>query len=104
APLPATDSCAISTPGEAPRHWRGRQPRRNRMSGGALLGGGYGEVRRNDHMNTVVTRRAQKAIEPDRSGLRLIADNGEAFAARVLAARGATTSLDLMYYLWHDDH
>lgn len=33
----------------------------------------------------------------------LLADNREAFAARVLAARDASRTLDLMYYLWHHD-
>lgn len=39
-----------------------------------------------------------------KSGLLLISDNYDAFAARVLAARSAVRTLDLMYYLWHDDH
>ncbi|WP_287322136.1 phospholipase D-like domain-containing protein [Mesorhizobium sp.] len=34
----------------------------------------------------------------------LVPDNYDAFAGRVLAARSAVRSLDLMYYLWHDDH
>ena len=38
------------------------------------------------------------------TGLLLLSDNGDAFAARVLSARSAVRSLDLMYYLWHDDH
>jgi putative cardiolipin synthase len=37
------------------------------------------------------------------SGMLLLSDNLEAFAARVLAAREAGRSLDLQYYLWHDD-
>ena len=43
-------------------------------------------------------------VEAGRTGMLLLADNQDGFAARVLAARGATVSLDLMYYLWHDDH
>lgn len=43
-------------------------------------------------------------IKAGNSGLLLIADNYDAFAARVLMARSAASSLDLMYYLWHDDH
>ena len=39
-----------------------------------------------------------------KSGLLLISDNYDAFAVRVLAARSAVRTLDLMYYLWHDDH
>lgn len=37
------------------------------------------------------------------SGLVLIASNLEAFAARLLAARSADRSLDLMYYMWNAD-
>ncbi|OWK21175.1 hypothetical protein AJ88_20645 [Mesorhizobium amorphae CCBAU 01583] len=33
----------------------------------------------------------------------LVADNYDAFAVRVLAARSSVRTLDLMYYLWHDD-
>jgi putative cardiolipin synthase len=54
-------------------------------------------------MNTAIAL-AETRIETGLSGLKLIADNCDAFAARVLAARSATVSLDLMYYLWHDDH
>jgi cardiolipin synthase C len=54
-------------------------------------------------MNTVIARLAGRSAKAGLSGLRLISDNGEAFAARVLAARSAVESLDLMYYLWHDD-
>lgn len=43
-------------------------------------------------------------VEAGRTGMLLLSDNQDGFAARVLAARGATVSLDLMYYLWHDDH
>lgn len=39
----------------------------------------------------------------DHSGLVLVEDNTEALAARVWLARTAKTSLDLMYYIWHDD-
>lgn len=55
-------------------------------------------------MDIAVSQFARDKIKAGNSGLLLIADNYDAFAARVLAARGATTSLDLMYYLWHDDH
>lgn len=37
------------------------------------------------------------------SGLTLLADNLDAFAARVLAARQAGRSLDLQYYIWQND-
>lgn len=38
-----------------------------------------------------------------RSGLKLLDDNLEAFAARAHAARSAARSLDLQYYYWKDD-
>lgn len=37
------------------------------------------------------------------SGLALLSENVDAFAARALAARSAGRSLDLMYYIWHHD-
>lgn len=55
-------------------------------------------------MDIAASQHARDRIAAGNSGLLLIADNYDAFAARVLAARGATRSLDLMYYLWHDDH
>ena len=41
--------------------------------------------------------------QPGQTGLLLLADNLDAFAARVLAARTAGRSLDLQYYIWDDD-
>ncbi len=38
-----------------------------------------------------------------RSGMSLIAGNLDAFAVRALSARAAGRSLDLQYYIWHDD-
>jgi putative cardiolipin synthase len=38
------------------------------------------------------------------SGLLIVAENRDAFALRVLAAREAVSTLDLMYYIWRDDH
>ncbi len=40
---------------------------------------------------------------PERTGLGLVADNLDAFAIRALTAQGAGRSLDLQYYIWHDD-
>ncbi|HEV7253623.1 MAG TPA: phospholipase D family protein [Mesorhizobium sp.] len=40
---------------------------------------------------------------PGQTGLRLLADNLEAFAARAHAARSAGRSLDLQYYIWEND-
>jgi putative cardiolipin synthase len=55
-------------------------------------------------MDTAITRLAEDKARAGQSGLKLLADSGEALAVRALAARSATKSLDLMYYLWHDDH
>ena len=43
------------------------------------------------------------SAQPGQTGLLLLADNLDAFAARVLAARTAGRSLDLQYYIWDDD-
>ena len=40
---------------------------------------------------------------PRRSGLGLVSDNLDAFAIRALTAQAAGRSLDLQYYIWHDD-
>lgn len=40
---------------------------------------------------------------PEHSGLALISDNADAFAIRAVTARAAERSLDVQYYIWHDD-
>ena len=40
---------------------------------------------------------------PGMTGTLLVPDGVDAFAARALSARQAGRSLDLMYYIWHDD-
>lgn len=40
---------------------------------------------------------------PTQTGLLLLDDNLDAFAMRALTAREAGRSLDLQYYIWHDD-
>lgn len=40
---------------------------------------------------------------PGLTGVRLVDSNVDAFALRAVSARVATTSLDLQYYIWHDD-
>jgi cardiolipin synthase C len=40
---------------------------------------------------------------PDQSGVYALRSPREAFAARVLLARAAERSLDVQYYIWHDD-
>ncbi len=39
----------------------------------------------------------------DLSGVHILRDGREAFAARVLLARAAVRSLDVQYYIWHND-
>ena len=41
--------------------------------------------------------------QPGLSGVRPLPEANEAFAARILLARGAQRSLDLQYYIWHRD-
>ena len=43
------------------------------------------------------------AAHPGKTGVALVSDGLDAFALRALAARKAERSLDLQYYLWHDD-
>jgi cardiolipin synthase C len=40
---------------------------------------------------------------PGKTGALLVTDGVDAFAARALSAQKAGRSLDLMYYIWHDD-
>ena len=44
-----------------------------------------------------------EALHPKQSGLMLLLDNADAFAARALSAAKAGRSLDLMYYIWSTD-
>jgi len=46
---------------------------------------------------------AQSTIHPNQSSLLLIPSNLDAFAIRAVSAREAGRSLDLQYYIWHDD-
>ncbi len=43
------------------------------------------------------------ARQPGKTGAILIPDGLDAFAARAMSARQAGRSLDLQYYIWHDD-
>lgn len=45
----------------------------------------------------------QSQQHPGESGFRLVSDGVEAFALRGLSARHAERSLDVQYYIWHDD-
>ncbi len=40
---------------------------------------------------------------PDSTGMALLVGNTDAFTARALSAKHAGRSLDMQYYLWHDD-
>lgn len=44
-----------------------------------------------------------EAEHPGKSGLMLLLDNADAFAARALSAAQSGRSLDLMYYIWRTD-
>ena len=54
-------------------------------------------------MDTAITRANDDQIAAGKSGLLLVADNRDALAVRVLAARSATATLDLMYYILRND-
>lgn len=43
------------------------------------------------------------AAHPGETGVLMLAEGLDAFAARAIAARRAGRSLDLQYYIWHDD-
>ena len=43
------------------------------------------------------------AAHPGKTGALLVSDGVDAFAARALSAQKAGRSLDLQYYIWHDD-
>lgn len=45
----------------------------------------------------------QLAAHPGQTGVLVVSDGLDAFAVRALSARKAGRSLDLMYYMWHDD-
>lgn len=65
------------------------------------------------HASMLPTRPAQTALDrelapllarhPGQTGVLLLPDGVEAFAARAMSARQAGRSLDLQYYIWHDD-
>src|SRR5690606_10610418 len=43
------------------------------------------------------------ASHPGKTGIHTLPDAHEAFAARVLLARAAQRTLDVQYYIWHND-
>ena len=54
---------------------------------------------------TALDRELQPLLDrhPGKTGVLFVADGLDAFAARALSARQAGRSLDLQYYIWHDD-
>jgi putative cardiolipin synthase len=55
--------------------------------------------------DTALGRRIAPALaaHPGQTGMRLVSSNLDAFALRMLGARHAEVSLDLQYYIWHND-
>lgn len=51
----------------------------------------------------VAGRMAKEGERDGHCGVHLLRDGKDAFAARVLLARGAEASLDVQYYIWHGD-
>lgn len=47
--------------------------------------------------------RFARGRDGDHSGIHMLNDGREAFAARILLARAAVRSLDIQYYIWHPD-
>ena len=43
------------------------------------------------------------AAHPGKSGIHPLSNAYDAFAARMMLARAAERSLDVQYYIWHDD-
>jgi len=57
------------------------------------------------HAQTALDRELAPLLDthPGKTGALLVADGLDAFAARAISARQAGRSLDLQYYIWHDD-
>jgi len=58
-----------------------------------------------DTASTVLGREVESRgpSEEGLSGIKLLRDGKDAFAARVLLARSAERTIDAQYYIWHDD-
>jgi putative cardiolipin synthase len=58
-----------------------------------------------DGANTTLGRdfSAELAVNPDKTGVFLLQDGRDAFTARALLARKAEKSIDLQYYMYHQD-
>ncbi|WP_049053995.1 phospholipase D-like domain-containing protein, partial [Achromobacter xylosoxidans] len=59
------------------------------------------DVARDTPLGRAITPLA--AGHPGKSGIHALADAHDAFAARMMLARTAQRSLDVQYYIWHDD-
>lgn len=83
------------------------------VASGLLLGGYLTPPATGAHSQALPVQPAQTALDREiaplvarhggRTGAILVPDGLDAFAARALSARQAGRSLDLMYYIWHDD-
>ncbi|MEP6558105.1 MAG: phospholipase D-like domain-containing protein, partial [Burkholderiales bacterium] len=58
-----------------------------------------------DTADTALGQAIQPRVQahPAESGIHLLDDSNDAFAARMLLAHRAERSLDVQYYIWHDD-
>ncbi len=58
-----------------------------------------------DTADTALGQAIQPRVQahPAKSGIHLLDDSNDAFAARMLLAHRAERSLDVQYYIWHDD-
>ncbi|MFC3551170.1 phospholipase D family protein [Lysobacter cavernae] len=67
--------------------------------------GAPGQALPADRIETPIDRVIAPLVvaRPGQSGLSLFSDNLDAFAVRAATARSAGRSLDLQYYLWHQD-
>ncbi len=72
---------------------------------GRHLRGGPSHALPPGYDETEIDRLATPLLDahPGKNGVALIADNVDAFAARVISARRAGRSLDLQYYYWKND-
>lgn len=49
------------------------------------------------------TLRVRARGQEGKTGIAMLRDGADAFAARIMLADAATTSIDAQYYIWHDD-
>src|SRR4030095_9733722 len=78
------------------------------MTGCASLPTQEGRTATRAHTDTASTRLGQAvgaraATHPAKAGIHPLTQPKDAFAARVLLAEAADKSLDVQYYIWHDD-